>query len=151
MHVPQRNNLNQVEEKEEYLYGIVEYDSADFTDKTDFKVNKSEELSSVEYDNIFLHDKDSAQLDLKFSNDRIGTLVVSRNDSSYYSSDEEKSSLTIEGTEVEKVIGNDGIIHYSWNKNNVNYRFDTLSEFTNVELASIINGFTMETEVQQYE
>ena len=131
------------EGKEEYFSGTVEYENTDFTDRTDFKVNKDESLSNVEYDRIFLLSRDMAQLDLKFDNGKLGTLMVLTAGEAY--AEEGATSKSIMGVDVTYYEAIDGIKHYSWVKNETGYEFVSEEEFSDEELSKIIAGYSIET------
>ena len=130
------------EGKEEYFSGTVEYENTDFTDRTDFKVNKDDNMSNANYDRIFLLDRDTAQLDLKFDNGKIGTLMVQNTSEPY--AEEGATSKNIMGVEVTYYEAIDGIKHYSWKKNETCFEFVSDSEFSDEELSKIISGYSVE-------
>ena len=132
----------QVDETGEYLGGEVEYANPDFTDRTDFKVDKSAELSNVSYDRIFLQSKERAQLDLMFSNDRVGSLVVSKIEAII--TDSLAVTESIGGVEVTHWKAIDQMKHYNWEKDNFYFEFSTMDDFSDEELAKIFNGYSVE-------
>jgi len=128
------------EVEKEPFYGVEEYSNADFTDRTDFRVEKSESANDIEYDRIFLHGMNNAQLDLKFKDGKIGTLMVSK-----FVGDvpEEVNTYSIANTEVTKYTTADGIYHYTWSKDNFFYDFQTIEDFSDEDLTKVINGYSI--------
>ena len=134
--------IEKVETIKETFVGTAEYKEADFTDRTDFKVVKSQESSDIEYDSIFLHGMNSAQLDLKFKDGKVGSLMVSKVEMQIPS--DEVATFSIAGVEVSKYTGIDGFKHDVWTKNNSYYDFSSLEDFSDEELTKIINGYSIE-------
>ena len=130
----------QTEVEKEPFFGVEEYAEPDFTDRTDFKVEKSESASDIEYDRIFLHGMNNAQLDLKFKDGKIGTLMVSKLGIDL---PEEVTTHSIANTEVTKYTTDDGIYHYVWARDDSYYDFQTLEELSNDDLAKVINGYSI--------
>lgn len=132
----------QTGEEGEYIEGEVEYAKPDFTDRTDFKVEQSSELSNVSYDRIFLQSKERAQIDLMFSNNRVGSLVVSKIESII--TDSSATTSSIGGVEVTYWKAIDQMKHYCWEKDNFYYELSTMDDFSEDELAKIVNGYSAE-------
>ena len=124
-------------------FSIEEYEDTDFTDRAGFKVTKSDDLSDVSYDTILLHGSESAQLDLKFANGKIGTLKVGKTVISV-ETDEDVSTYKIDAYEVSTYVSLDGIRHYLWQKDGFYYKLSTLEDFSNQELTNIIGGYSVE-------
>jgi hypothetical protein len=137
------NSKDESEEKVENPFedGYISYKEPDFTDVTDFKVETSNDVKDVAFDAIMLHDYGSAQLDLKFDKDRVGTLSVSNTDNS--NSSEEATVKDIADTEVSYVEGIDQIKHYYWEKDGMYFSFATKGDFSDEELAKIIKGYSV--------
>ena len=117
-----------------------EYKEADFTDVAGFKVEKSEELSDSSYDGIFLKDSSTAQLDLKFKDDKIGTLIVSKKEIVVYEEDVVSNSLN--NIEVASYKAVDGLKHFVWTKDGFFYEFLTNDDFSNKEIEKIVKGYS---------
>ena len=130
----------QTEVEKEPFFGVEEYTEPDFTDRTDFKVEKSESADDIEYDRIFLHGMNNAQLDLKFKDGKIGTLMVSKLGIDI---PEEVTTHSIANTEVTKYTTDDGIYHYIWARDNSYYDFQSLVEFSDDDLAKVIKGYSI--------
>ncbi len=126
----------------ETFVGTAEYKEPDFTDRTDFKVTKSEESNDIEYDSIFLHGMNSAQLDLKFKDGKVGSLMVSKFEMQIPSG--EVATFSIADTEVSKYTGIDGFKHSVWTKSNSYYDFSSLEDFSDEELTKVIKGYSIE-------
>ena len=120
--------------------GVEEYKEADFTDKTDFKVTKSDDAKDIEYDKIFLHGMNTAQLDLKFKDGKIGTLMISKVEKTV---PENAPIFSIANTEVAKYSAA-GVYHYVYSKGNTYYDFNALEEFSDEEMAKVIKGYSLE-------
>ena len=142
--IDNKTNNEGDEEKVENPFedGYISYEKPDFTDVTDFKVETSNEVKDVKFDAIMLHDYGSAQLDLKFDKDRVGTLSVSNTDNTTVSDDAAVKSIA--DTEVTYVVGIDQIKHYYWVKNEMYFSFATKGDFTDDEIAKIIKGYSVD-------
>ena len=137
----QSNNGSDVGQDEKE-FGVVEYDTPDFTKSAGYEVVKSKELSSVSYDTIFLLDGENSQLDLKLDDGRIATLLISKSERFI---DEDAQTKSIVGFDVAFIKGTDGINTYTWNKDNNSYMLSVLDEqnFTDADVAKIIEGFSV--------
>ncbi len=127
-------------QNEEIEIRDAEYKEPDFTDKSDFKVEKSEELSNVSYDSIFLRDEDNAQLDLRFEEGKVGSLLVSKKE--IFVSNEDTVNYSLNNTEVTTYTEIDGIKHYVWEKEGFYFEFMTSDNFQNEEIEKIVKGYS---------
>ena len=122
--------------------GYISYEEPDFTDVTDFKVESSNDVKDVKFDAIMLHDYGSAQLDLKFDKDRVGTLSVSNSE---IAGDLEDATVkNIADVEVSYVVGIDQIKHYYWEKDEMYFSFATKGDFSEEEISKIIKGYSVD-------
>ncbi len=129
------NNVNNIEQTDNN-----EYKNPDFTDKTDFKINTSSDIEDIYFDKIVLHDESNAQLDLKFSQDRVGSLFVTKQEIDF--DEDEISTFSIGGEEVSYYKAIDDMNHYIWSKDNFYFEFTSINEFTNEEIAKIVKGYS---------
>lgn len=139
----QVSDNNQNNEEKENETGIVVYEKPDFSEKAGFKVNLGSGLEDVKYDSIFLIHDTTAQLDLIFPDNSIGTLLVDTNGYEHlYDADD---SVLIGETKVSIEIGADGIIVYEWLKDGVAYTYSTAKDIKDSEvLANLVNNLVLE-------
>ena len=84
----------------------------------------------------------NAQLDLKFKDGKVGSLMVSKTGISIPT--EEVAVFSIAGVEVTEYSSIDGFKHYVWEKNNSYFDFSSLEEFSDEEITKVINGYSIE-------
>lgn len=134
----QQDEINEIDDNP-----VIEYDSTDFSKKAGFKVNLDDSLKGVKYDSIFLIAKTVAQLDLKFPDNTIGTLLI---DSSEYSKLETTDSVIfIDDIKVSIENGLDGIYSYEWKNGNYTLTYSTSTDLKDSEiLTNLVNGVTIE-------
>jgi len=118
----------------------IEYTKPDFTDNTDFKINTSSEVDEVSFEKIVLHDESNAQLDLGFPDDKVGTLIVSKQEIIF--DEEEASTFSIGNEEVSRYKAVDGMNHYIWKKDNFYFELISESEFSDEEIAKVVVGYS---------
>ncbi len=142
---PVVNNTPVAPEKvrDQFADGPLDYKDTDFTDVAGYAVEKSDKLSNITYDTIFLLDESTSQLDLKFGDGRIATLLVKKTEQ--YVNEEDANNLKIGDYEVKKMVGIDGIVSYYWNKEDASYHLshrgsDTFSE---EDILNVIEGFSI--------
>ena len=143
-----QNNNNISSNQQEENNGIddtpvIEYDSTDFTKKAGFKVNLNDSLKEVKYDSIFLISKTIAQLDLRFPDNTIGTLLI---DSLGYSKLETTDDVVfVDDIKVSIENGLDGINTYEWTKENYTFTYYTSADLKNTDtLTNLINDISIE-------
>lgn len=143
----QNANNDQNQEEEEDEAPILVYDSPDFSDKAGFKVNLGAGLDGVIYDSIFLMNRSTAQLDLIFPDNTIGTLLVdSTNSSHIYEADD---VVLVGDTKVSVEVGADGIIVYEWTKDDYVYVYSTAQDIKNSQkLKDLVNGISIEKDAE---
>ena len=95
---------------------IVVYDSPDFSEKAGFKVTLNSSLEGVKYDSIFLMNNSTAQLDLVFPDNSIGTLLVDSTNSTHIYNANDAALVGDINVSIES--GADGINVYEWSKDN---------------------------------
>ena len=136
-------NQNNDEKEKENESGIVVYEKPDFSKKAGFKVNLGSGLEEVKYDSIFLIHDTTAQLDLIFPDNSIGTLLVDTNGYQHLANSED--SVLIEDIKVAIEIGADGIIVYEWVKDDVCYTYSTAKDIKDSDvLATLVNNVVLE-------
>lgn len=136
------NSGNQVDDDNSLVDNS--FETPDFSEKAGFKINVDDDLSKkLTYENIFLMNETTAQLDISFSDGTIGTLLV-----------DTMSSMDLQNSENAELIddipvtienGDDGINIYAWKKNDQLYSFYTNEDLKGTEkLKELIYGFTLE-------
>jgi hypothetical protein len=136
-------NAQKGQEPLEKEYTPTEYNSANLNDRAGFEVVKTDKLSNISYDKVFLIEGENAQLDLKFDDGRIATLVVKKTQE--YIDEEEVQNLSLGGYEVKYSKSLDGMNHYYWIKDNTAYSliFSSSTIISNEEITSIIENFSI--------
>ncbi len=114
--------------------------STDFTTEAGFEIKKSDSISNVKYENVFLKGNDLAQLDLLLGDDKKAILQVSKTESLI--TNEEKTTSLIANVDVVKVNEDNGIVSYNWEKDGFYYNLEVDDTLGEAELEPIINGFS---------
>lgn len=141
--VEQDENKETENEEEEDDSPIVQYESPDFSEKAGFKVNLGSSLEGVTYDSIFLVNKTTAQLDLIFPDQTIGTLLVEPRGSSHLY--EKDDTIQVGDVEVAMKVGADGISVYEWTKNEQTYVYSTTLNIKDSNLlTNLVNDVSIE-------
>lgn len=136
-------NINQSEMSEEDEAPIVSYDTPDFSEKAGFKVNLGASLQAVTYDSIFLINKSSAQLDLIFPDQTIGTLLVEPMGGGHIYEEDER--LYVGDVEVAVQVGADDIIVYEWERDNYLYTYSSKTDIRGTDtLSNLVNDVSVE-------
>lgn len=134
-----KNNENELEENN----GIAVYENTDFSEKAGFKINLGDTLKDVKYDSIFLIHNSTAQLDLIFPDNTIGTLLVDTN--GYLHLTDTETTVMVDDIKVSIEIGADGIIVYEWLKDNVSYTYSTNTDLKESDiLTNLVKDITLE-------
>lgn len=145
---PNNSNTNNViqsgenaQEKEEPP--IVTYDTPDFSEKAGFKVNLGSSLEGVTYDSVFLMHNTTAQLDLIFPDQTIGTMLIDSFGSNHIY--EKDDSVFIGDIEVSIKAGADGINVYGWQKDNYDFVYSTTLNLKDSDtLKNLVNDVSVE-------
>lgn len=122
---------------------VVVYDNPDFSEKAGFKVSLGDSLKGVTYDSIFLTNNSTAQLDLKFPDGSIGTMLVdSMNTSHLFKPDD---AVFVGDIKVSIETGADGIMVYEWEKDNYTFVFSTTASLKDSQkLKDLVKDLTVE-------
>ena len=122
---------------------VVVYDNPDFSEKAGFKVSLGDSLKGVTYDSIFLTNNATAQLDLKFPDGSIGTMLVdSMNTSHLFKPDD---AVFVGDIKVSIETGADGIMVYEWEKDNYTFVFSTTAALKDSQkLKDLVNDLAVE-------
>lgn len=122
---------------------VVVYDNPDFSEKAGFKVSLGDSLKGVTYDSIFLTNNATAQLDLKFPDGSIGTMLVdSTNTSHLFKPDD---AVFVGDIKISIETGADGIMVYEWEKDNYTFVFSTTASLKDSQkLKDLVKDLTVE-------
>ena len=122
---------------------VVVYDNPDFSEKAGFKVSLGDSLKGVTYDSIFLTNNATAQLDLKFPDGSIGTMLVDSNNSSHLFKPDD--AVFVGDIKVSIETGADGIMVYEWEKDNYTFVFSTTASLKGSQrLKDLVNDLAVE-------
>ena len=101
----------------------ITYNTPDFTEKAGFKINLEGSMKNIKLEAKLLPDNSTAQLDLRFNDNSLGSLLVYQNEYKYiYSPDDE---FLIDDIKVSVKQETNGIYIYEWQKDDFTYVYHT--------------------------
>ena len=122
---------------------VVVYDNPDFSEKAGFKIVLGNSLKGVTYDSIFLTNNTTAQLDLKFPDGSIGTMLVDSTNSSHLFKPDD--AIFVGDIKVSIETGADGIMVYEWEKDNYTFVLSTSASLKDSQrLKDLVTDLTVE-------
>lgn len=123
---------------------IDSYETPDFTEKAGFKVDLGDVLSNeATYDSILLMNDTVAQLDLVFTDNTIGTLLVDTNASTDL--EDAEDAIVVGNTKVSIQKDDIGVNIYTWVKDDFVLSFYTNEDLRDSErLSHLVNDVSIE-------
>ncbi len=118
----------------------VEYNTPDFTDKSDFKINTSSDADGISFERIVWQDESNAQLDLELSGGKMASLKVTMQE--VVIDEEEVSTFSVGGQEVTRYKAIDGLSHYIWSKDNFYFELTSSEDIKDDDLEKIVKGYS---------
>ncbi len=112
----------------------------DFSKEAGFVIEKSADISNIDYETVFLKGSDTAQLDLVFKNGGKATLAVSKTEKLV--TDEGAVTRLISDIDVTSVQDEGDFVYYYWQKEGFFYSLVSNSKLDDNNLTKIINGFS---------